>query len=237
MKVIHSARFIIDEGIYQQEDNVFVFDKPYQCTSFDLVAKVKWAMKHKFGKKLKVGHAGTLDPLATGVMIVCTGKYTKQIDQFQSREKEYTGTFKLGETTPSFDMEKPVDATYPTEHITKSMVLAAAQQFIGEQEQVPPQFSAIRIAGRRAFSYARQGEDVKITPRTITISEFEITRCELPEVDFRIVCSKGTYIRSIARDFGLTLESGAHLVALRRTRVGDFRVEDAIVPTPCNLEM
>lgn len=237
MKVIHSARFIIDEGIYQQEDNVFVFDKPYQCTSFDLVAKVKWAMKHKFGKKLKVGHAGTLDPLATGVMIVCTGKYTKQIDQFQSREKEYTGTFKLGETTPSFDMEKPVDATYPTEHITKSMVLAAAQQFIGEQEQVPPQFSAIRIAGRRAFSYARQGEDVEITPRTITISEFEITRCELPEVDFRIVCSKGTYIRSIARDFGLTLESGAHLVALRRTRVGDFRVEDAIVPTPCNHEM
>ncbi|MCQ2280166.1 MAG: tRNA pseudouridine(55) synthase TruB [Bacteroidales bacterium] len=230
MKVIHSARFIIDESIYQQEDNVFVFDKPYQCTSFDLVAKVKWAMKHKFGKKLKVGHAGTLDPLATGVMIVCTGRYTKQIDQFQAREKEYTGTFRLGETTPSFDMEKPVDETFPTEHITEEMVRKVAAGFVGEQEQVPPQFSAVRIAGRRAFSYARQGEDVEIKPRQIEIAEFEITRCELPEVDFRIVCSKGTYIRSIARDFGLALESGAHLTALRRTRVGDFKVEDAIVP-------
>lgn len=230
MKVIHSARFIIDESIYQQEDNVFVFDKPYQCTSFDLVAKVKWAMKHKFGKKLKVGHAGTLDPLATGVMIVCTGRYTKQIDQFQAQEKEYTGTFRLGETTPSFDMEKPVDETFPTEHITEEMVRRVAADFVGEQEQIPPQFSAVRIAGRRAFSYARQGEDVEIKPRQIEIAEFEITRCELPEVDFRIVCSKGTYIRSIARDFGLALESGAHLTALRRTRVGDFKVEDAIVP-------
>lgn len=230
MKVIHSARFIIDESIYKQEDNVFVFDKPYQCTSFDLVAKVKWAMKHKFGKKLKVGHAGTLDPLATGVMIVCTGRYTKQIDQFQAREKEYSGTFKLGETTPSFDMEKPVDETFPTEHITEEMVRKVAADFVGEQEQIPPQFSAVRIAGRRAFSYARQGEDVEIKPRQIEITEFEITRCELPEVDFRIVCSKGTYIRSIARDFGLALESGAHLTALRRTRVGDFKVEDAIVP-------
>ena len=231
MKIIHSARFTIDENIYQQEDNVLVFDKPYQCTSFDLVSKVKWGMKHRFGKKVKVGHAGTLDPLATGVMIICTGKCTKQIEQFQSREKEYTGTIRLGETTPSYDMEKEVDGRYPTEHITEEMVRAAAASFIGEQQQVPPQFSAIRIAGRRAFSYARQGEDVEITPRTITISEFEITRCELPDVDFRIVCSKGTYIRSIARDFGLALESGAHLSALRRTRVGDFRVEDAITPT------
>ena len=232
MKIIHSARFTIDENIYQQEDNVFVFDKPYQCTSFDLVSKVKWGMKHHFGKKVKVGHAGTLDPLATGVMIVCTGKCTKQIEQFQSREKEYTGTIRLGETTPSYDMEKEVDGRFPTEHITEEMVRSAAASFIGEQQQVPPQFSAIRIAGRRAFSYARQGEDVEITPRTITISEFEITRCELPDVDFRIVCSKGTYIRSIARDFGLVLESGAHLTALRRTRVGDFRVENAITPTP-----
>ena len=231
MKIIHSARFTIDENIYQQEDNVLVFDKPYQCTSFDLVSKVKWGMKHRFGKKVKVGHAGTLDPLATGVMIICTGKCTKQIEQFQSREKEYTGTIRLGETTPSYDMEKEVDGHYPTEHITEEMVRAAASSFIGEQQQVPPQFSAIRIAGRRAFSYARQGEDVEITPRTITISEFEITRCELPDVDFRIICSKGTYIRSIARDFGLALESGAHLTALRRTRVGDFRVEDAITPT------
>lgn len=231
MKIIHSARFTIDENLYQQEDNVFVFDKPYQCTSFDLVSKVKWGMKHRFGKKVKVGHAGTLDPLATGVMIVCTGKYTKQIEQFQSREKEYTGTIRLGETTPSYDMEKEVDGRFPTEHITEGMVREAAASFIGEQQQVPPQFSAIRIAGRRAFSYARQGEDVEITPRTITISEFEVTRCELPDIDFRIVCSKGTYIRSIARDFGLSLESGAHLTALRRTRVGDFLVENAITPT------
>lgn len=228
MKVIHDARFTINEEIYQQEDNVFVFDKPYKCTSFDLVAKVKYAMKRKFGKKLKVGHAGTLDPLTTGVMIICTGKYTKQIDSFQAEEKEYTGTFRLGETTPSYDMEKPVDATYPVDHITEEAVREAAARFIGEQEQVPPQFSAVRIAGKRAFSYARQGEDVEIKPRTITISEFEITRCELPEVDFRIVCSKGTYIRSIARDFGAMLESGAHLTALRRTRVGSFKVEDAI---------
>ena len=228
MKVIHDARFTINEEIYQQEDNVFVFDKPYKCTSFDLVAKVKYAMKRKFGKKLKVGHAGTLDPLATGVMIICTGKYTKQIDSFQAKEKEYTGTLRLGETTPSYDMEKPVDATYPVDHITEEAVRETATRFIGEQEQVPPQFSAVRIAGKRAFSYARQGEDVEIKPRAITISEFEITRCELPEVDFRIVCSKGTYIRSIARDFGAMLDSGAHLTALRRTRVGSFKVEDAI---------
>lgn len=230
MKVIHAARFTINEEIYQQEDNVFVFDKPYQCTSFDLVAKVKYAMKRKFGKKLKVGHAGTLDPLATGIMIICTGKYTKQIDSFQAAEKEYTGTLKLGETTPSYDMEKPVDATYPTDHITEEAVRKAASDFIGEQEQIPPQFSAVRIAGKRAFSYARQGEDVEIKPRKIVISDFEITRCELPEVDFRIVCSKGTYIRSIARDFGTMLQSGAHLTALRRTRVGNFRVEEAIQP-------
>ena len=236
MKVIHDARFTINEEIYQQEDNVFVFDKPYQCTSFDLVAKVKYAMKRKFGKKLKVGHAGTLDPLATGVMIICTGKYTKQIDSFQAAEKEYTGTFRLGETTPSYDMEKPVDATYPTDHITEEAVRQAAADFIGEQEQIPPQFSAVRIAGKRAFSYARQGEGVEIKPRTITISEFEITRCELPEVDFRIVCSKGTYIRSIARDFGLMLNSGAHLTALRRTRVGNFRVEEAIRPEEVRTE-
>ena len=232
MKVIHASRFSIDEKIYQQEDNVFVFDKPYQCTSFDLVAKVKYAMKRKFGKKLKVGHAGTLDPLATGVMIICTGKYTKQIDHFQGQEKEYTGTIRLGATTPSFDLEKPIDATFPFEHITEKQIAETANSFIGEQEQIPPQFSAVRIAGKRAFSYAREGEDVEIKPRTITISEFEITRCELPDIDFRIVCSKGTYIRSIARDFGAKLNSGAHLTALCRTRVGDFCVENAIKTSP-----
>ncbi|MBO4645576.1 MAG: tRNA pseudouridine(55) synthase TruB [Bacteroidales bacterium] len=232
MKVIHAARFTIDENIYEQEDNIFLFDKPYQATSFDLVAKVKYAMKRKFGKKVKVGHAGTLDPLASGLMIVCTGKFTKQIDLFQSADKEYTGTIRLGATTPSFDLEKPVDAEYPTAHITPEMVRETAASFIGAQEQIPPQFSALRIDGRRAFSYARQGEEVEIKPRAITISEFEITRCELPEVDFRIVCSKGTYIRSIARDFGLALQSGGHLTALRRTRIGEFRVENAIRPTP-----
>lgn len=232
MKIIHASRFTLDENIFQQEDNVFIFDKPYQCTSFDLVAKVKYAMKRKFGRKLKVGHAGTLDPLATGVMIICTGKFTKQIDHFQGQEKEYTGTICLGATTPSFDLEKPIDATYPYEHITEEQVKQVAESFIGNQKQVPPQFSAVRIAGKRAFSYARQGEDVEITPRDIVISEFEITRCKLPEVDFRIVCSKGTYIRSICRDFGLALDSGAHLTALRRTRVGEFRVENAIIPTP-----
>ena len=230
MKPIHETRFEIDEQIYQQEDNIFVFDKPYKCTSFDLVAKVKYAMKHKFGKKLKVGHAGTLDPLATGVMIVCTGKCTKQIDSLQTQEKEYTGTFVLGATTPSFDMEKEVDAQFPIAHITEEMVRKTAQQFVGVQEQIPPQFSAVRIAGKRAFAYARQGQEVEILPRTITISEFEITRCELPEVDFRIVCSKGTYIRSIARDFGFSLDSGAYLSRLRRTRVGSFCVENAILP-------
>lgn len=236
MKVIHNSRFTIDESIYTQEDNVFAFDKPYQCTSFDLVAKVKYAMKRKFGKKVKVGHAGTLDPLASGLMIVCTGKFTKQIESFQAEEKEYTGTIRLGATTPSFDKEKPVDATYPTEHITEEMVRRAAREMTGEQEQVPPQFSAVRIAGKRAFSYAREGADVEIQPRRITISEFEITRCELPDVDFRIVCSKGTYIRSIARDFGLALESGAHLTALRRTRIGQYKVEDAIQCHPISEE-
>lgn len=227
-KMIHSSRFWIDESVFQDEDSVLIFDKPYQCTSFDLVAKVKRGVHRRFGGKVKVGHAGTLDPLATGLMIVCTGKFTKQIDDYQAQEKEYTGTIRLGETTPSYDMEKPVDATYPYAHITEQMVHDVASSFIGESEQVPPQFSAIRIEGRRAFDYAREGSDVEMKPRKITISEFEITRCELPEFDFRIVCSKGTYIRSIARDFGIALNSGAHLTALRRTRIGEFTLQHAI---------
>lgn len=229
---IHGSRFWIDESVFQNEDSVLVFDKPIHCTSFDLVAKVKRSMRRRVGSKVKVGHAGTLDPLASGVMIVCTGKFTKQIDSFQAQEKEYVGTIRIGETTPSYDMEKPVDATYPYDHVTEEMVRAVAQQMTGEQEQVPPQYSAIRVAGRRAFDYAREGSDVEIKPRKITISTFEITRCELPEVDFRIVCSKGTYIRSIARDFGMLLESGAHLTALRRTRVGEFTLDHAI---PCKM--
>ena len=212
-----------------QEGAYIYINKPYRMSSFGALAHIRYVVSKRIGvKRVKMGHAGTLDPLATGVMIICTGKYTKQIDSFQAEEKDYTGTLRLGETTPSYDMEKPVDATYPIDHITEEAVRETAARFIGEQEQVPPQFSAVRIAGKRAFSYARQGEDVEIKPRTIIISEFEITRCELPEVDFRIVCSKGTYIRSIARDFGAMLDSGAHLTALRRTRVGAFKVEDAI---------
>lgn len=227
-KMIHGSRFWIDDSAFAEEDGVLVFDKPYQCTSFDLVAKVRRAVQRRFGRKVKVGHAGTLDPLATGLMIICTGKFTKQIDNFQAQEKEYIGTIRIGETTPSFDMEKAVDATYPYGHVTEQMVQEVARRFVGESEQIPPQFSAVRIAGRRAFDYAREGSDVEIKPRKITISEFEITRCQLPEIDFRIVCSKGTYIRSIARDFGLLLNSGAHLTALRRTRIGTFTLENAI---------
>jgi tRNA pseudouridine55 synthase len=162
-------------------------------------------------------------------MIICVGSFTKKIEQYQNQEKEYTGTFMLGATTPSFDLEKPVDETFPVEHITEEKVYETAKSFLGEQEQVPPHFSAVKVDGKRAYLLARQGIEPEIKPKMITISAFDITRIALPEVDFRIVCSKGTYIRSIARDFGHKLESGAHLTALRRTRIGEFRVEEAIV--------
>lgn len=178
--------------------------------------------------KIKVGHAGTLDPLATGLLIICTGKETKNIDTYQAQEKEYTGTFMLGSTTPCFDLEKEIDFRFPTEHITKSLVLEAALSFIGLQEQVPPIFSALKIGGKRAYKLARAGKEPEIKPRQITVSEFEITRVALPEVDFRIVCTKGTYIRSLARDFGLALNSGAHLIALCRTRIGAYSLNDAL---------
>ncbi|MCL2247561.1 MAG: tRNA pseudouridine(55) synthase TruB [Lentimicrobiaceae bacterium] len=213
---------------FNVEGDILVFDKPYQCTSFDLVGKVKKYIRQHYQKKVKVGHAGTLDPLATGVMIICVGAFTKKIEQFQAQEKEYTGTFMLGATTPSFDLEKPVDETFPTAHITEEKILHIAQTFIGVQEQVPSHFSAVKVDGKRAYLLARAGEEPEIKPKQITISTFEITRIALPEVDFKITCSKGTYIRSIARDFGQRLESGAHLTALRRTRIGEFRVENAI---------
>ncbi len=204
-------------------------DKPYTWTSFQVVNKLKYILKNDYGlKKIKIGHAGTLDPLATGLLIICIGKATKQIEALQSGEKEYTGTFTLGATTPCFDLEKPVDATYPTEHITEEMLHAVAQSFVGEIEQVPPTFSAVKINGRRAFDYARNNEEVEIKAKKITISKFELTRIAVPEVDFRIVCGKGTYIRSIARDFGAALDSGAHLKALRRTRIGGFSVAEAL---------
>ncbi|MDR2907280.1 MAG: tRNA pseudouridine(55) synthase TruB [Bacteroidales bacterium] len=211
-----------------EEGQVLLIDKPYEWTSFQVVNKLKWKLRHTYKlAKLKIGHAGTLDPLATGLLIVCTGKFTKRIEEFQAQEKEYTGTFVLGATTPCYDMEKPVDREFSTEHITTDMIMQTAQSFIGEQDQVPPIFSAVKIDGKRAYDYARQSQDVEIKAKSITIKAFEVTRIEMPEVDFRIVCSKGTYIRAIARDFGDRLKSGAYLSALRRTRIGEFLVADA----------
>ena len=227
-KVIHEAQFELPDIEINPEGDVLLVDKPYRCTSFDVVGKVRQYIKRKYQQKVKVGHAGTLDPLASGLLIICVGKFTKQIDNYQAQEKEYTGTIRLGATTPSFDLEKPIDAEYPYEHVTAEMVEEARQKFLGDSEQVPPQFSAVRMGGRRAYEMAREGEEAPIQPRLISIPTFEITRFDLPDIDFRIVCSKGTYIRSIARDFGVELDSGAHLTALRRTRIGEFRVENAI---------
>jgi tRNA pseudouridine55 synthase len=232
-KMIHQTRFELPEIEINIEGDILVFDKPYRCTSFDLVGKVKKYIRQQEQRKeerrkVKVGHAGTLDPLATGVMIICVGSFTKKIEQFQALEKEYTGTFMLGATTPSFDLEKPIDETFPVEQITEEQIYRVAQSFVGEQKQVPPLFSAVKVDGKRAYLLARAGEEPEIKPKQITISAFEITRIVLPEVDFRVVCSKGTYIRSIARDFGQKLKSGAHLTALRRTRIGEFKVEKAI---------
>lgn len=214
-----------------------LIDKPYTWSSFQAVNKIKYAIKnhssliHEGVKtKPKVGHAGTLDPLATGLLIVCTGKKTKSINELMGLEKEYTGTFFLGATTPCFDLEKPVDQTFPTEHITEDLIKQTAKNFIGVQQQVPPLFSAVMVNGKRAYELARQGADTELKPREIEIKEFEITNMNLPSVDFRIVCTKGTYIRSIARDFGLTLNSGAHLTKLCRTRIGHFLLKDAVTP-------
>ncbi len=212
-----------------RKGEILAFDKPYGWTSFGLVAKVRYQLCRKLGvKKLKVGHAGTLDPLATGVLLVCTGKATKRIEELQAHTKEYVATLKLGETTPSFDLEKPVDAVYPTGHITREMVEEVLARFVGTIEQVPPVFSACKVNGSRAYDLARRGEDVELKAKTLVIDEMELLRCELPEIDIRVVCSKGTYIRALARDIGEALQSGAHLTALRRTRVGSRRVEDCL---------
>lgn len=216
---------------------LLLINKPYTWSSFQAVNKLKHALKKhpsllledKF-VHLKIGHAGTLDPLATGLLIICTGKKTKEISTFQDLAKEYTGTFFIGATTPCYDKEKEVDATYPTEHITKELVLETAKSFIGKQEQVPPMFSAVKVDGKRVYKLARIGEEIELKARPIEILEFEITRCELPLVDFRIACTKGTYIRSIARDFGLALNSGAYLEALCRTKIGHFSIENAKTP-------
>lgn len=211
------------------DGEILCFDKPLTWTSFDLVNKVRYLIKCQLNvKKFKIGHAGTLDPLATGVLIVCTGKATKRIEEMQYKTKEYVATLKLGATTPSFDLEKEIDATYPTEHITREMVEETLPRFLGEIWQVPPTFSAVKVNGKRAYDYARKGTEVELKPKLLVIDEIELLDCSLPEITIRVVCSKGTYIRALARDIGLALNSGAHLTALRRTKVGDFRVEDCL---------
>lgn len=217
------------QTINRVDGDMILVDKPYHLTSFEVVNKIKIAIKKTFPDKIKVGHAGTLDPLATGLLIICTGKKTKQIEQVQALEKEYAGTFFIGATTPCFDKEKQIDFTFPTEHITEELIRTSVQKFIGKQMQTPPIYSAVHIDGKRAYDLAREGvEEIKINPKEIDIKLFEITRMALPEIDFKVVCSKGTYIRSLARDFGLALNSGAYLTALRRTRIGDFKVDNAI---------
>ncbi|KAB1157466.1 tRNA pseudouridine(55) synthase TruB [Tenacibaculum aiptasiae] len=208
---------------------VLLIDKPLEWTSFQVVNKLRWHIRKRFDiKKIKVGHAGTLDPLATGLLIICTGKQTKNINEYQGQIKEYTGTITLGETTPSYDLETEVNETFPTEHITEELIHKTTKQFIGKIQQKPPIFSAIKKDGKRLYELARKGETTEIKSREITISEFEITNIRANKVDFRVVCSKGTYIRSLAYDFGLALNSGAHLSALRRTKIGNFSVSDGL---------
>ncbi|WP_226389489.1 tRNA pseudouridine(55) synthase TruB [Penaeicola halotolerans] len=202
---------------------VLLLDKPLQWTSFDVVKKVRGAIKIK-----KVGHAGTLDPLATGLLILCTGKMTKQIDTFQAQEKEYEGTFVLGATTASYDLETEVENVISVDHLTEKQILEAITQLTGDIMQIPPAHSAIKIDGKRVYESARKGKEVKIDPRPVTVHKFELTRVALPEIDFKIICSKGTYIRSLARDLGEILGVGAYMSALRRTRIGNFKIEDAI---------
>lgn len=214
------------------EGQILLIDKPLTWSSFQAVNKLKYILKRKYDlpKKFKIGHAGTLDPLATGLLIICTGKFTKRIAEIQGQAKEYTGTFTVGATTPSYDLETDVDATFPTEHITAQLIDETLQQFIGEIDQKPPIFSAIKKDGKRLYEHARAGEEVEIASRKTTVHGFEITRIELPEIDFRVVCSKGTYIRSLAFDFGKALNSGAYLSLLRRTKIGDYTVDDGIAP-------
>jgi len=202
---------------------VLLFDKPLRWTSFDLVKKVRNLIRIK-----KVGHAGTLDPLATGLMIVCTGKMTKQIDSYQAQEKEYTGTFFIGSTTPCYDLEMDPDTFFPTEHITEEMIRQAAVSLTGMISQVPPPHSAVKVNGKRAYEIARMGKDPELKSREVEIKVFEITQIEMPRIDFRVVCSKGTYIRSLASDFGKLLGSGAYLEKLCRTRIGEFTLENAM---------
>ena len=206
------------------EGALLLINKPYRWTSFDVVSKIRNSFKPL---KLKVGHAGTLDPLATGLLIICTGKLTKKIDEYQAQEKEYTGTMILGATTPSYDLETEADSTFDTAALTQEQILNNCAQFRGDISQFPPAHSAIKMDGERSYMKARRGETIELRSREVTVTEFEITRIELPEVDFRVGCSKGTYIRSLVHDFGKTLNNGAYLSRLCRTRIGEFRLEDA----------
>ncbi|SEA46572.1 tRNA pseudouridine(55) synthase TruB [Bizionia paragorgiae] len=208
---------------------VLLIDKPLEWTSFQVVNKLRWEIRQAFNiKKIKVGHAGTLDPLASGLLVICTGKMTKQIDSFQGQIKEYAGTITLGGTTPSYDLETEVNESFPTDHITPELIRETTKQFIGEIDQFPPVFSALKKDGKRLYEYARAGEAVEVKSRRITIEAFDITAINGTAVDFRVVCSKGTYIRSLAHDFGKALQSGGHLSALRRTKIGDFDVSNGL---------
>lgn len=216
------------------EGQLLLVDKPLGWSSFQAVNAIKWALiKHLKLKKIKIGHAGTLDPLASGLLLICVGKHTKLIEQFQGQEKTYTGTVTLGQTTPSYDLETPFDAQYPTDHIDHELLSRTRLQFIGEIAQVPPVFSALKKDGKRLYEYAREGKELELPSRTVNISSFDIDSSKLEstnEVDFLVKCSKGTYIRSLAHDFGKALNSGAHLSALRRTAIGDYCVENALTP-------
>ncbi len=212
-----------------KEGEVLLFDKPYEWTSFDMVSKIRRKIcRHIDVKKLKVGHAGTLDPLATGLLIICTGKATKTIDSYQAKEKEYVTTLKLGATTPSFDLETEIDKTYPVEHIDRALIDEVLKDFIGELDQIPPAFSAVKVQGKRAYELAREGKEPELKAKKLVIKEIEVLNFEDNNLSLRIVCSKGTYIRGLARDIGFALKSGAHLIALRRTRIGQFHVDDAM---------
>jgi tRNA pseudouridine55 synthase len=211
-----------------QKGALLLIDKPLEWTSFDVVNKIRYKLKHKLGvKKLKVGHSGTLDPMATGLLIICTGKFTKRLHDLQGFPKTYTGTIRLGATTPSYDSEMDVDETFPTEHITSTVMETARQQFLGEIQQLPPIFSAVKVDGQPLYKKARRGEKVVVQPRTVTINTFDISTENVPDISFKVDCSKGTYIRSLAYDFGKACESGGYLTSLRRTKVGDFNIEDA----------
>lgn len=214
-----------------KEGKLLLIDKPLTWSSFNAVNKIKWALLKKYKlKKLKVGHAGTLDPLATGLLLICTGKFTKRIPELMGQTKEYTGTITLGGTTPSYDLETGINETFETSHITEELLNSTTVQFTGTIMQYPPVFSALKKDGKRMYEMAREGKEVEIEPRQITIDTFEITGIEMPHVHFRVVCSKGTYIRSLAYDYGKALNSGGHLSALRRTKIGDYDVAQAITP-------